>query len=271
MSSYQLENYENLVSEISVFTSLTSNHLERYPSLQDYYKTKWFLAQRAKSYVLFNLSGGDLQAWVKENKNLQSLLSAPVWTDRNDPALKRHALDQALLLGQHNQDNLAIAAKVCDLLGWSEDAILALKKNPGLQHRLENLGLKSGVLYINDSKATTIESVETAISSLLSIAGDLHVLLGGRDKNLPWSKLSRFTGHSKIHFYFFGECAKTAQESSQLPGLRFQSLGEALTSNPFCANPGDFVLLSPGGTSLDEFKNFEARGNFFKTWFNTLS
>ena len=92
----------------------------------------------------------------------------------------------------------------------------------------------------------------------------LFLLLGGKDKNLPWQELNILSQHSNISFIFFGQCGEMAQLKSQLVGALYTKLGDAVKYVFNHLQPGDVVLLSPGGTSLDEFKNFEDRGNYFK-------
>ncbi|MGZ3743445.1 MAG: UDP-N-acetylmuramoyl-L-alanine--D-glutamate ligase, partial [Pseudobdellovibrionaceae bacterium] len=146
-------------------------------------------------------------------------------------------------------------------------SLQAMKTFQGLEHRLGNLGFFNGVHYINDSKATALDSVLTAVEEArkyLPFHATMYVLVGGRNKNLPWEKLEILKNFSDISFLFFGECREIAQEKSQLTGPKFAKLEEAIIYAASLAKPNDIVLLSPGGTSLDEFNGFEARGNFFK-------
>jgi UDP-N-acetylmuramoylalanine--D-glutamate ligase len=132
---------------------------------------------------------------------------------------------------------------------------------------MENLGRVKNVLFINDSKATTIESVKTAVTGILSQfpkCENLFLLVGGKDKNLPWEDLNSLGKFPQVQFIFFGQCGELAKNKSLLSGPVFKSLETAFAhiQNKLVAN--SIVLLSPGGTSLDQFKNFEERGNYFK-------
>jgi len=261
LSSYQLENFKNLRSEISVITYLAQNHMDRYLTLPDYYNTKLSLIHKTAGQTVCNKNGGDLFSYLSQ-RPFQKI----IWTDRNSPLLQTYNLNQAKLIGKHNQDNLALAAEVLHCLKIDNQAYKALITYSGLPHRLENLGVLNQITFINDSKATTIDSVTEAILNVQDSfpQGILHILLGGRDKGLPWEKLSRFSETSGLRFYFFGECAFQAQQKSKLQGLLFKNLAALLPALKKETKPNDVVLLSPGGSSLDEFSNFEERGNFFK-------
>lgn len=261
LSSYQLENFKNLKSEISVITYLTKNHMDRYDSISDYYNTKLTLIYKTNGITICNKNGGDLFQYLS-NRPFPSIK----WVDRQNILIQKYNLNQAALLGEHNQDNLSLVAEVCSQLNLADEAYIALKKYPGLPHRLENLGVRKGITFINDSKATTIDSTIEAITTVLHkyTNQNIYVLLGGKDKGLPWEKLSEFKQNKNLIFIFFGECRLLAQEKSGLNGDIFTSLKDALTALSGRTVENDIVLLSPGGTSLDEFNNFEERGLFFK-------
>lgn len=268
LSSYQLENFSNLRADWSSIVSLTPNHMERYPDLDSYYRSKWFLLERTTGTAVLNGRGGDLSTWSKGRASACPM----IFTDRDDATLVPLKLKDAKLMGGHNQDNLAVAVRIALLAGWPSSSIEAMKSFRGLAHRLENLGTKNGVTFVNDSKATTIESVRTAVQSLLNPNGSshIHLLLGGKDKNLPWEDLRSLSDEGNIRFYFFGECGALAQQKSGLVGDVFQTLEAAAKASVAAAKADDLILLSPGGTSLDAFKNFEARGNAFRDFFHSI-
>jgi UDP-N-acetylmuramoylalanine--D-glutamate ligase len=251
-----------LQCELSAITHLTANHLERYPSQNAYYDTKWELVKRTNKTAVLNSHGGDLQKYAKGKRESAQLL----WTSQNDEELAHLHLEQAKLLGSHNQDNLAVAAKLAREAGWPEEAFQGMKDFPGLPHRMENIGVRGGVRFVNDSKATTMESVKTATLGLydqMDRKKQIILLLGGKDKNLPWEELKDLKKIQKLRPVFFGAVGERAKAGSGFDGPVFAKLGEAIASLRQIAQDGDTVLFSPGGTSLDEFKNFEERGKFF--------
>ena len=264
LSSYQLENCENLALEFSAITYLTSNHLERYNNLSHYYETKWSIFARTRKLLFLNKNGGDLASFAaqKNPDPERTIVVSP-----HTKSLSNQQLHTAKLIGIHNQDNLALAASLALAAGWPLSSIEGMKSFAGLEHRLENMGTINGVRFINDSKATALDSVVIATAAAmenLEREGNLFLLLGGRDKNLPWEELQTLNKHKNIEFVFFGECRAVAQTKSSLPGNTFEALGEAVNFVLSKVKPKDTVLLSPGGTSLDEFKSFEDRGLFFK-------
>ncbi len=262
LSSYQLENCEGLKLDFSAITYLTPNHMERYAHLTEYYDTKWKIKSLTKETLFLNTQGGDLieYAGQKTPEKVQSI-------SKSDSNLAAWNISEARLIGQHNQDNIALAIAIAMSAGWPDSAVSAMKSFGGLAHRLENLGFINGVRYINDSKATAMDSVLIAVKAAVESQGpqgNIWVLLGGRDKNLPWEQLETLSENSQCSFVFFGECRQVAQSKSGLSGENFPSLSEALDFIEQKKQSGDTVLLSPGGTSLDEFKSFEDRGDFFK-------
>ena len=265
LSSYQLENFENLVCDFSAITYLTPNHLERYSSLADYYQTKLKLISNTKQTCVLNSNGGELRQWVEKTYAQNPKL---LWTDRSSSLLTQQQLVPCSLVGEYNKDNLALAAEIASLASFPPESFTKMKIFKGLSHRLENLGLIGSVQFINDSKATTIESVLQATKTVcetLSSEARLFLFLGGHDKNLPWELLRPLAAQKQLHFVFFGEFGLSAKKITGLSGPCYPTLAIALGELPGLTKSGDTVLFSPGGTSHDEFKNFEERGHFFKT------
>jgi UDP-N-acetylmuramoylalanine--D-glutamate ligase len=150
-----------------------------------------------------------------------------------------------------------------------------------MPHRLELVRVLRGAHWYDDSIATAPERVVAAVQSF---AEPLVLLLGGRDKDLPWDQLARLVCMRADHVVLFGEAAEkirgaliTAGAGGSSPGKRPFSLEvvphlqEAVARAHQVAEAGDVVLLSPGGTSFDEFKDFEERGERFRSWVQKLS
>jgi UDP-N-acetylmuramoylalanine--D-glutamate ligase len=263
LSSYQLENSAGLRLDHAAITYLSPNHMERYESLEEYYFTKWRIIHLTRGKLFLNKHGGDLIGFAQKRPELARCVVCA----KENKELQPHALSHSALLGSHNQDNLALAAEIALACHWPISALQAMKSFKGLEHRLENVGVFGGVRFINDSKATAMDSVLTAAQVAHETLRDeerLFILIGGKDKNLPWEQLEPLAKLSYTHFLFFGESKELSRTKAKLPGEPHVSLDAALDAVFMLAKEGDVVLLSPGGTSFDEFKGFEDRGIFFK-------
>lgn len=259
LSSYQLENCENLHLTAAGITYLSANHLERYPDLHSYYDTKLHIAKICSGPVFVNSFGGDACAYAQQKQ-----ISNVKAVSRNDNEWSDGILKTSNLIGTHNEDNLAMAFSVSRYLKWDQAAEHAMLQFKGLSHRLETVAKIKNVLFINDSKATSMDSVEIAVIAALSQSPRmLFLLLGGKDKNLPWENLHKILC-PLIEVVYFGQCGELARDKMKITGVYYPSLKEAVAHAINTAKAGDIVLLSPGGTSLDEFKSFEERGDVFK-------
>lgn len=253
LSSYQLENCAQLKLDYSAITFLSANHLERYSSIDQYYLTKCHIGKMTKHCCILNSASADLVLYKDKVSKTYEL------TTIGDQKIN--------LIGAHNLQNYYVAELIAKKCCWGPSAFQAMQNFQGLSHRLETVGRFNDVLYINDSKATAMDSVLVATTAALEKTAEhskLFLLLGGKDKNLPWQQLNILSQKKNISFVFFGQCGQLASEKSKLEGPVFLSLAPAMSFVFEKSTAEDVVLLSPGGTSLDEFKNFEERGNFFK-------
>jgi UDP-N-acetylmuramoylalanine--D-glutamate ligase len=152
----------------------------------------------------------------------------------------------------------------------------AVEEFRGVPHRLELVRELRGVRWYNDTIAT---APERTIAAIRAFDEPIVLLLGGRDKDLPWEDLLRLVNERVDHLVLFGEAAEKIQRSAQSLGLRengsrltkVNGLQEAVVRAAELAEAGDVVLLSPGGTSFDEFKDFVERGERFREWVLELS
>jgi UDP-N-acetylmuramoylalanine--D-glutamate ligase len=180
------------------------------------------------------------------------------------------------LPGRHNLANAMAACAACTAGGF---AIQAMSKGigsvEGIPHRLEMVGEFKGIQWINDSIATAPERVMAAMRALV---GPLVILLGGRDKDLPWEDLAEMLHerHSKV--VLFGEAGslikralkKFEGNTPSYPIFQVNTLKEAVVKADKIAEKGDKVLLSPGGTSYDAYRDFEERGEHFRNLVKAL-
>jgi UDP-N-acetylmuramoylalanine--D-glutamate ligase len=189
------------------------------------------------------------------------------------PLLRR---EQLQLRGEHNLMNALAAFAIGHAAGLPLDAMLtAAEQFRGVPHRLELVRDRNGVCWYNDSIATAPERTAAAIRSFDE---PIILLLGGRDKNLPWEDLATLVRARVDHVVIFGEAAdkiekalSAAHAERPFSVKRVGPLHEAVLEAAKLAEPGDVVLLAPGGTSFDEFKDFEERGERYRLWVQELS
>lgn len=209
----------------------------------------------------------DEGCWLREDQIVLRLAG------REETVLPAAAIQ---LRGKHNLLNVMAACATAAAMGVSPEAMAEVARTfTGVPHRLETVRIHNSVRWINDSIATT---PERAVAALRSFTEPIVLLAGGRDKKLPWDEFAVLVQQRVKHLIVFGEAADLIAEavvrsrptatSSQQPGsvplTRCADLAEAVAVAHRVAQSGDIVLLSPGGTSFDAYKDFEARGQHFR-------
>ncbi|MBP7844377.1 MAG: hypothetical protein KA116_06135 [Proteobacteria bacterium] len=243
VSSFQLENLKHLW-DWGLFTPFYPNHLDRYDSLEAYYSVKWRLLDLVKKQVLASSHSGDLNAFCETHSH---------------PKLKIIDADGFSSVLKFLLDNLGINVNDSEFLDF-----------PGLPHRLEKLKTREQILFINDSKCTTLQGVRHALKELrvdrAIKSENIYLLLGGKDKSLDWENLLKDLNNETIKLCFFGALRSKLLKHFPHPFLHSDKLAHLLIELKPKLKKGDQVLLSPGGVSFDEFKDFNARGDYFKNF-----
>lgn len=298
ISSFQLEQM-TVSPNVAAVLNITPNHLDRHGNMQAYTAAKKRILDFQKSNDEAVLGRDDAGAWGLRASVRGSLhtfglssFSGPgdgtyyddgilYLLDRgvDIPLLRR---DQVQLRGEHNVLNVLAAFAIGHAAGLPLDAMLqAAADFRGMPHRLELVREIDGTRWYDDSIATTPERVAAAVTSFEE---PLVLLLGGRDKDLPWEDLAQLVRKRVDHVVLFGEAGGKIQRALEAEAghagggagrpyslERVPHLQEAIGRARAAAQPGDVVLLSPGGTSFDEFRDFEERGERFRTWVQELS
>jgi len=185
--------------------------------------------------------------------------------------------EKILLRGDHNVSNVLAAFAIGHAAGFPLDAMLeGVEGFRGVPHRLELVRELRGVRWYNDSMAS---APERSMAAIRAFEEPIVLLLGGRDKDLPWEELMQLVSERVDHVILFGEAAEKIEKTMNSLGLREKRftvtrvahLREAVQEAAQVAEPGDVVLLSPGGTSFDEFRDFAERGERFCQWVRELS
>ncbi len=266
LSSFQIETLSSRCLEAAAILNITPNHLDRYPSMAEYAQAK------AKIQTCFKNSG---KLFVSKQvvENFKPLLNWDDLTvfDGGDAALS--TIDQTLApipseryiqLGMPERENIRAAFAIASHLGVSEEEFLrGLKTFRKPPHRIEWVADLSGVSYYNDSKSSNIDSVMHAMALFTR---PIVLIAGGVDKGASYSPwIESFKGKVK-KIVAFGQASRKMEEelTGFYPFSRVQTLEEAVADAGRSAKQNDIVLLSPGCSSYDQFRNFEHRGEEFK-------
>ena len=277
ISSFQMEFIEHFKPYIAIFLNITPDHLNRYPSMKEYIAAKMNMwsRQSAEDFIVYNADDTILVEEIAESTSrkiafgLDHHPEAIFQPNRTKIYTKEHAtlieMNQLALPGKHNLANALAAATAARLMGVSNKSIATtMSQFSGVPHRLEPIAEINGVTYINDSKATNLDAVQVALESFTQ---PIILLLGGLDKGGDFRSLLPHTHNNLKEVIAFGQ-AKELILTALRDAVRSTSvmdLKEALELAQNCSQPGDVVLLSPGCASFDQFKNFEERGDHFRS------
>ncbi len=298
LSSFQLELFapgdweignwewgiEGISPPIAAILNITPNHLDRHPSMEAYIEAKKNIVryQRPEDVAVLGYDNPVSRAIADECPGEVLFFSRRTEVKRG--AFLRDgeivlrvgneervcSVDEIRLLGEHNVDNVLAACALAAVAGASTSAMAQVAATfEGVEHRLELVRELNGVRYYNDSIATSPERV---VAALKSFEAPIVLLAGGRDKHLPWDEFARWVRRRVKHLVLFGEAAPLIEGAVRGYGegpypltlVRCADLEEAVAVAHRLAEPGDVVLLSPGGTSFDAFRDFAERGHRFK-------
>lgn len=282
LSSFQLDDMYATHLDIMVLLNITPDHLDRYGySFQNYVDSKFRILQNAQpnnDFIYFAESQPILDELAKRKPtvhllpiSLQTAVAEGGYVadgrliTKNKTRSFNLAQIETPLLGPHNAINMLAAILAAQSVGVSDDAIVAgLKTFQNAAHRLEPAGSVNGVQFINDSKATNVDSVFYALSSM---DAPTIWIAGGQDKGNDYSQLDDVVrqkvkaliclgadNHKLVDY--FGTMVSSIYETQQVT--------DAVAKGLEWGKVGDVVLLSPACASFDLFKNYEDRGNQFK-------
>jgi UDP-N-acetylmuramoylalanine--D-glutamate ligase len=283
LSSFQLEGIHQMRAKGAVILNLTPDHLDRYPSHEAYgqAKARIFLNQRVGDFAVVNAEDAHVMRLglhanvpvygfsltgqhTPGGPKLAGLAVARQGGFRLDFLNEDYTLTNRALRGAHNMQNAMAAALLARLGGVTRQAVQAgLDSYPGLPHRLESVRLLDGVEWVNDSKATNVDSVLVA---LRAFPGNLLLIAGGKGKGAPYQPMVD-EGRGKVKAVLtIGKDAETIAAAYQgvAPVHPCGTLDAAVRRARELAKAGDTVLLSPACASYDQFKSFEDRGDMFK-------
>jgi UDP-N-acetylmuramoylalanine--D-glutamate ligase len=289
LSSFQLEGIERFRAHVAAVLNVTPDHLDRYPDVDAYAaaKARLFAMQQPEDFAIAN--GRDARAlamagasrgdrWefgfgpvtpgaARDPGGEPGPRGAEIWFTRRSRGPERYLLRNRALRGRHNREN-AMAAVVCArLVGVPGQRVQdGLDRFPGLPHRLELVFEHDGVEWVNDSKATNVDSTTVGLAAFPVDRPRVLLIMGGRGKKAPYAPLRRlFPGRVKALLTIGEDAPAVERELGDLaPTESCGDLAGAVRRAALLAGPGDVVLLSPACASYDQFSSYEHRGEVFR-------
>ena len=257
-SSFQLGLIDKFKPRVSVILNVSSNHLDRHKDMEEYIT--------AKCRVFMNQDEKDILFLNKNDELLREIASAvkgpkvEFFNEYKDFGKRYNIL---------NEDYLA-AMSAASAMNVNEAVMLKVIENfKGIEHRLEAVANINGVDFINDSKATTISSVEWALKSL---GENIVLIMGGKYKGGDFGLLKDLVREKVDYIISIGEARPQIKNGLEgvKPIFEADNFGDAVFEGFKKAKKGGRVLLSPGCSSFDMFKNYEERGKIFKEFVNEI-
>jgi UDP-N-acetylmuramoylalanine--D-glutamate ligase len=281
VSSFQLETIDEFHPHIAVVLNITPDHLDRHGTFENYaaMKTRITENQTAADFLVLNGEDPPTQLvaaktkaqifWFSGRRPIkqgafvhgESVLFIPREGTKAEPILP---VAEIPLKGAHNVENVLAAVCAARLGGVPAESIRAsVASFKAVEHRLEFVAAVRGVEFYNDSKATNVDATKKALEAF---QGGVHLILGGKDKNLDYAELSDLLRARCKTVYTIGSAAEKIER--QLDGVvKIVSAGTldvAVRKAAEDAVAGDIVLLAPACSSFDQFENYEQRGRTFK-------
>lgn len=278
-SSFQLETLECFRAAVAVWLNFAPDHLDRYRSVHEYFEAKLHIFERQKPEDFAVVNAHDL---TKVGRLQARLISFNAYQDEAEYTLRggvimrrgQPVLDlaQVRLKGMHNAENLMAALAVLEALSLPfAQAVDVLQDYAPQRHRYEFIAAVEGVSYINDSKATNLDSLEKALSFQEK---PVILIAGGKDKGFAYSSLAEIVERKVSQCVLLGEMKERIAEqwsSTGVPCHRADSMEDAVRQAHELAAPGDQVILSPGTSAFDMFSGYAERGDRFREAVLSLS
>ncbi len=277
ISSFQLETLYSLRPHVAVVLNVSEDHLNRHYNMENYiYLKSRILKNSAESeYAVLNRDDPVVRGFAEKSK------AKPVWFSLREPVEggylsegcfcfrgeKLFPVSELPLEGEHNVQNALAAICAAKLMGIGNETIVrALKTFRGVKHRLQRIGEVNGIAFLDDSKATNVDS---AIKAITSVKGETVVLLGGKDKGYSYEPLfDAMKTSGVVHAVLYGENAFRILNAALKKGFTALTLCRpfdvAVRVAYLTAKRGQNVLLSPASASFDCFRNYEERGERFR-------
>ncbi len=269
LSSFQLETVKELKADVAVWLNFDADHMDRYSCIEDYKKAKLriFETQTSAETALVRL-GEDVGEIAAKRLTFSTESDAGDFSYSDGWIIYRDEnlldLSNTRLRGLHNVENAMAAIGACMELGITvEQAAEALVGFAPPMHRCELIRTLDGVEYLNDSKATNLHALDSALRSQ---SRPIILIAGGKEKGLNYSALIPRLKDCVKHAVVFGEISSELKSvfSQAVETESVENIEQAVQAANAKAQHGDVVLLSPGTSSFDQFKGYEHRGDVFR-------
>lgn len=287
ISSFQLETIVDFRPKISMMLNVSDNHLDRYNSFEEYVQAKEmiFKNQTKDDFAVLNMDCDrvfEMKDKTKARKvffSLKKEVTEGLFL-KNKTIISRIAgkeqeicnISDTNLMGSHNVENIMAASAAGLILGLSPESIRrTLKEFKGLEHRIEFVKEVKGVKYVNDSKATNVDAIMRALESMGGPESKVGLIMGGRYKGGDFGALVPLIREKVKNVVLIGEARDIiekfllAKDNSMKEKIKqASSMADAVKKAGESLGKTGFVLLSPGCSSFDMFKDYKERGKIFK-------
>lgn len=279
-SSFQLDHIKSFKPKFSLILNITPDHLDRYNnSFESYIASKIVITknQNEEDYFIYNADDPNTFSTVKNdavNKyafSLKNKIDNGAYLENGTLVFSKNGIDESVcstndlyIKGEHNTANALAVLVVAKIIGISNELIKkSFSEFKGVEHRLEFVRELNGITYINDSKATNVDSVWYA---LRSFGKPIYLILGGKDKGNNYDQIRELVINNVAKIYAIGSSAQKVYDyfTSIKPVEIKNSLEECVETASREAEKNSILLLSPACASFDMFQNYEHRGQVFK-------
>ena len=270
LSSFQLETISTLHPVVSIWLNFAPDHMDRYPTVEAYRAAKLRIFENQTAADTAVIRSGELISGLKAKVVTFSTLDRDAdWFSEGSSIVHRGETWMEMdrdtsLRGLHNAENTMAAMAAGDALGISPATMReALHGYAPPPHRCELIRTLDGVEYLNDSKATNLHALESALRSQTR---PVVLIAGGKEKGLDYSSVVPLLSEKALAVVTFGQIARPLADlfATAVSCQSVSTLADAVATARGLAPRGSTILLSPGTSSFDQFNGYEQRGNTFR-------
>lgn len=282
LSSFQLESIEDFKPKVSTIINITEDHLNRHHTMENYInaKARIFKNQDKADFTILNYDDSIVRD-LGESSNgnvlyfsIKEEVKQGAYLDKNNNIVIKVDGEELVLMnkselslpGNHNLENAMSAILMAYVLNIDTDVIIdTLRTFKGVEHRLEFVTNKDGIMFVNDSKGTNPDST---IKAITSYEKPIVLIAGGYEKQSDFTEMIKYATKNVKALVLLGQTAEKIETTAKEHGIdnisKVEDMEAAVKKAYEIAESGDVVLLSPACASWDMYPNFEARGLDFK-------